>query len=82
MPTPKRVSRMRAGTSGCSREPPVAVVHEVGELRVDIGERSASLADQPLALTRKLDCVSVVDAEILQLAAPLDFSALTNRFRR
>jgi len=28
-------------------------VHEVGELRVDIGERSASLAEQPLALTRK-----------------------------
>jgi DNA-binding response OmpR family regulator len=28
-------------------------VHEVGELRVDVGERSASLADQPLALTRK-----------------------------
>ena len=28
-------------------------VHEVGELRVDVGERSASLADQQLALTRK-----------------------------
>ncbi len=28
-------------------------VHEVGDLRVDVGERSASLGDTPLALTRK-----------------------------
>ena len=28
-------------------------VHEVGELRVDVGERSATLGDQSLALTRK-----------------------------
>ena len=28
-------------------------MHEVGELRVDVGERSAMLGDQSLALTRK-----------------------------
>ncbi|BCJ55651.1 DNA-binding response regulator [Actinoplanes sp. NBRC 14428] len=40
----------RVGRASRTAQP---AVHEVGELRVDIGERSASLADQPLALTRK-----------------------------
>jgi DNA-binding response OmpR family regulator len=40
----------RVGRASRTTQP---AVHEVGELRVDIGERSASLADQPLALTRK-----------------------------
>ncbi|GAA3342640.1 response regulator transcription factor [Actinoplanes sp. NPDC048791] len=40
----------RVGRASRTAQP---AVHEVGELRVDVGERSASLADQPLALTRK-----------------------------
>jgi DNA-binding response OmpR family regulator len=40
----------RVGRASRTAQP---AVHEVGELRVDIGERSARLADQPLALTRK-----------------------------
>ncbi|MFI7544239.1 response regulator transcription factor [Actinoplanes sp. NPDC049599] len=40
----------RVGRASRTAQP---AVHEVGELRVDIGERSASLAEQPLALTRK-----------------------------
>ncbi|MEU7908223.1 response regulator transcription factor [Actinoplanes sp. NPDC049118] len=40
----------RVGRASRTTQP---AVHEVGELRVDIGERSASLAEQPLALTRK-----------------------------
>ena len=40
----------RVGRASRTAQP---AVHEVGELRVDVGERSASLAEQPLALTRK-----------------------------
>jgi DNA-binding response OmpR family regulator len=40
----------RVGRASRTAQP---AVHEVGELRVDIGERSASLGDTPLALTRK-----------------------------
>ncbi|RSM60010.1 DNA-binding response regulator [Actinoplanes sp. ATCC 53533] len=40
----------RVGRASRTAQP---AVHEVGELRVDVGERSASLADQSLALTRK-----------------------------
>ena len=40
----------RVGRASRTAQP---AVHEVGELRVDIGERSASRAEQPLALTRK-----------------------------
>ncbi|WP_250008914.1 response regulator transcription factor [Actinoplanes sp. M2I2] len=40
----------RVGRASRTAQP---AVHEVGELRVDVGERSATLADQPLALTRK-----------------------------
>jgi len=40
----------RVGRASRTAQP---AVHEVGDLRVDVGERSASLADQPLALTRK-----------------------------
>ncbi|GID92797.1 response regulator transcription factor [Actinoplanes sp. NPDC049668] len=40
----------RVGRASRTTQP---AVHEVGDLRVDIGERSASLAEQPLALTRK-----------------------------
>ncbi|MEU4215949.1 response regulator transcription factor [Actinoplanes sp. NPDC026623] len=40
----------RVGRASRTTQP---AVHEVGELRVDVGERSASLAEQPLALTRK-----------------------------
>jgi DNA-binding response OmpR family regulator len=40
----------RVGRASRTAQP---AVHEVGDLRVDIGERSASLADTPLALTRK-----------------------------
>jgi DNA-binding response OmpR family regulator len=40
----------RAGRASRSAQP---AVHEVGDLRVDVGERSASLGDTPLALTRK-----------------------------
>ena len=40
----------RVGRASRTAQP---AVHEVGELRVDIGERSASLDDAPLALTRK-----------------------------
>ncbi|MFG1609950.1 response regulator transcription factor [Actinoplanes sp. NPDC049265] len=40
----------RVGRASRTAQP---AVHEVGELRVDIGERSASLGDTALALTRK-----------------------------
>ena len=40
----------RVGRASRTAQP---AVHEVGELRVDIGERSASLGGDPLALTRK-----------------------------
>src|SRR6478736_7798657 len=40
----------RVGRASRTAQP---AVHEVGELRVDVGERSASLGEQPLALTRK-----------------------------
>jgi DNA-binding response OmpR family regulator len=40
----------RVGRASRTAQP---AVHEVGELRVDIGERSASLAGESLALTRK-----------------------------
>ena len=40
----------RVGRASRAAQP---AVHEVGELRVDVGERSATLGDQPLALTRK-----------------------------
>jgi DNA-binding response OmpR family regulator len=40
----------RVGRASRTAQP---AVHEVGDLRVDIGERSASLGDTPLALTRK-----------------------------
>ena len=40
----------RVGRASRTAQP---AVHEVGELRVDVGERSASLDDTPLALTRK-----------------------------
>jgi DNA-binding response OmpR family regulator len=40
----------RVGRASRTAQP---AVHEVGELRVDLGERSASLAETPLALTRK-----------------------------
>ncbi|MEV6633406.1 response regulator transcription factor [Actinoplanes sp. NPDC051470] len=40
----------RVGRASRTAQP---AVHEVGELRVDIGERSASLGDTLLALTRK-----------------------------
>jgi DNA-binding response OmpR family regulator len=40
----------RVGRASRAAQP---AVHEVGVLRVDVGERSACLADTPLALTRK-----------------------------
>ena len=40
----------RVGRASRTAQP---AVHEVGELRVDVGERSASLAGELLALTRK-----------------------------
>jgi DNA-binding response OmpR family regulator len=40
----------RVGRASRTAQP---AVHEVGDLRVDIGERSASLGETPLALTRK-----------------------------
>src|SRR3712207_7360698 len=40
----------RVGRASRTAQP---AVHSVGELRVDVGERSASLGDTPLALTRK-----------------------------
>ncbi|GAA2498261.1 response regulator transcription factor [Winogradskya consettensis] len=40
----------RVGRASRTAQP---AVHEVGELRVDIGERSATLAGEALALTRK-----------------------------
>ena len=40
----------RVGRASRTTQP---AVHEVGDLRVDIGERSASLGDTALALTRK-----------------------------
>jgi DNA-binding response OmpR family regulator len=40
----------RVGRASRSAQP---AVHEVGELRVDVGERSACLGDTTLALTRK-----------------------------
>jgi DNA-binding response OmpR family regulator len=40
----------RVGRASRTAQP---AVHQVGELRVDVGERSASLAEAPLALTRK-----------------------------
>jgi DNA-binding response OmpR family regulator len=40
----------RVGRASRTAQP---AVHEVGELRVDVGERSATLAEQTLALTRK-----------------------------
>jgi DNA-binding response OmpR family regulator len=40
----------RVGRASRTAQP---AVHEVGELRVDVGERSASLGDTALALTRK-----------------------------
>jgi DNA-binding response OmpR family regulator len=40
----------RVGRASRTAQP---AVHEVGDLRVDIGERSASLGDTALALTRK-----------------------------
>jgi DNA-binding response OmpR family regulator len=40
----------RVGRASRTAQP---AVHEVGQLRVDVGERSACLGDTPLALTRK-----------------------------
>src|ERR1700761_6491041 len=44
------VRLLRAGRASRTAAP---AVHEVGELRVDVGERSATLGEQSLALTRK-----------------------------
>ncbi|MFI5496178.1 response regulator transcription factor [Actinoplanes sp. NPDC051859] len=40
----------RVGRASRTAQP---AVHEVGDLRVDVGERSATLADEQLSLTRK-----------------------------
>ena len=47
-----RITTVLRRVGRASRTAPPAV-HEVGDLRVDVGERSASLGDMPLALTRK-----------------------------
>jgi DNA-binding response OmpR family regulator len=48
----RRISTVlrRVGRASRAAQP---AVHQVGELRVDVGQRSATLGDQTLALTRK-----------------------------